>query len=45
MGAEVVAITGTPAKKALATQLGAHSVIVAKEQVGAELLAVVGSNN
>lgn len=44
MGAEVVAITGTDSKAAMAERLGAHSVIVGREQVGAQLLASGGAD-
>lgn len=44
MGAEVIAITGSTDKVALAERLGAHSVIVAKDQVGARLLEAGGAD-
>ena len=44
MGAEVLAITGTPDKASLAERLGAHSVLVTKEHVGAQLLASGGAD-
>lgn len=44
MGAEVVAITGSKDKAAMAEGLGAHTVIVAKEEVGAQLLESGGAD-
>jgi D-arabinose 1-dehydrogenase-like Zn-dependent alcohol dehydrogenase len=44
MGHEVVAITGTPAKRDEALALGADEVLVVKEHAGQELLAMGGAD-